>query len=285
MKYKSTRSDNDNDAIVSFETALCNGYSPIDGGLYVPIHLNNNNDDNKFITIENLLLWKLYPYSQLMYTILRYFIDMNEISNDDLQAICNNAFISFANPNSPIPVVPIQIMSNNDDTTTTTNNNDNDHQGKKYPSVSIAELFHGPTFCFKDYGMRIVIYLLSYFATKRQNKILLLVSTTGDTGPAAIQAVSDCHNPLLQIIIHYPYQQISNIQRKQLTTASSSYSHVVAFEGGGDDMDIPLKKLLYKQQNKQNKQKQHEEGNENDNTTSKNNDTWTGVNSYNIVSV
>lgn len=32
--------------------------------------------------------------------------------------------------------------------------------------------------------MRAVINILSYFASKRETKITLIVSTTGDTGPA-----------------------------------------------------------------------------------------------------
>ena len=79
----------------------------------------------------------------------------------------------------------------------------------------------------------------------------LLVSTTGDTGPAAVQAVSDINNPLLTILVHYPLGQISNFQRKQLTTVRSPCVKVAAFEGGGDDMDRPIKNLLKAQTEEQ----------------------------------
>ena len=92
--------------------------------------------------------------------------------------------------------------------------------------------------------MRVVINLLSHFSTKRNRKTTLLVSTTGDTGPAAVQAVSDANNPLLTILVHYPHNQISEFQRKQLTTVQSPCVRVVAFEGGGDDMDLPIKRIL-----------------------------------------
>jgi threonine synthase len=81
--------------------------------------------------------------------------------------------------------------------------------------------------------MRAVVNLLSYFATKRKRSTTLLVSTTGDTGPAAVQAISDANNPLLTILVHYPLGQISSFQRRQLTTADSPFVKVVAFEGGG----------------------------------------------------
>ena len=81
--------------------------------------------------------------------------------------------------------------------------------------------------------MRAVVNLLSYFATKRKRSTTLLVSTTGDTGPAAVQAISDANNPLLTILVHYPLGQISSFQRRQLTTAASPFVKVAAFEGGG----------------------------------------------------
>ena len=92
--------------------------------------------------------------------------------------------------------------------------------------------------------MRAVVGMLSYFATKKQQPATLLVSTTGDTGPAAVQAVADVANPLLTLLVHYPHGQISDFQRKQLTTVRSDCVTVAAFEGGGDDMDKPIKDML-----------------------------------------
>lgn len=97
--------------------------------------------------------------------------------------------------------------------------------------------------------MRAVVNILSYFAMKKKKRIILLVSTTGDTGPAAVQAVSDANNSLLNILVHYPLGQISALQRKQLTTVDSPFVQVAAFEGGGDDMDAPIKHILSSTQN------------------------------------
>lgn len=58
-----------------------------------------------------------------------------------------------------------------------------------------------------------MINLLSYFATKQRQATTLLVATTGDTGPAAVRAVKDVDNPLLTIVVHYPFGQISEFQR------------------------------------------------------------------------
>lgn len=168
------------------------------------------------------------------------FVSPAEIDNDNLREICNKSFLADEfDDESFVPV-------------------------KKLGSAFIAELFHGPTFCFKDMGMRPVIRFLSYFATLRNKPATLLVSTTGDTGPAAVHAVSAVANPLLTIIVHYPHGQISDFQRKQMTTMDSKCVKVVSFEGGGDDMDWPIKETLMKN---------------NDEGTGR---TYCGINSYNI---
>ena len=56
--------------------------------------------------------------------------------------------------------------------------------------------------------------------------------------------VNDAENPLLTLLVHYPLGQISSFQRKQLTTVDSPYVTVATFEGGGDDMDAPIKRML-----------------------------------------
>jgi len=227
MRYTSTR---DSSLSFSFEEAICRGYAP-DGGLFVPCHLPRID----YVTLSS---WRKFTYLQLAIAITRMFIDPQEISNDDLYAICKKSFSDGFDYSSS--------KDNNKD-----DGNDDDTTRTPVPVIRlvggtgfITELFHGPTFCFKDLGMRGVVNMLSHFATKRQRKVTLLVSTTGDTGPAAVQAVSDASNPLLTLLVHYPIGQISAFQRKQLTTANSPYVKVATFEGGGDDMDLPIKRIL-----------------------------------------
>ena len=113
--------------------------------------------------------------------------------------------------------------------------------------------------------MRPVINLLSHFASKRNKSITILVSTTGDTGPAAVHAVKDANNPLLSILVHYPIGQISDFQRKQLTTCDSRYVKIASFDGGGDDMDQPIKDTLLMNTKDEDRVR-----------------TFCGINSYNI---
>ena len=126
------------------------------------------------------------------------------------------------------------------------------------------ELFHGPTLCFKDLGLQVAVRLLALFARKRNEPRTLLVATTGDTGPAALRAVADVDDPQLRCVVCFPRGQISDLQRRQMTCASSEAIRVCCFEGGGDDMDAPIKRLSL-------------------DTTFKAQHGLTGVNSYNII--
>ena len=51
--------------------------------------------------------------------------------------------------------------------------------------IHVLELFHGPTFAFKDVGARFMARMLSYFVKERQQEeVKVLVATSGDTGSA-----------------------------------------------------------------------------------------------------
>jgi threonine synthase len=255
MRYTSTR---DRSIDVSFETALISGYAP-DGGLFVPVELPrlvtySNKEEDCFLQEYAHL-----SYPELMQTILRRFIDPVEVSDEELVEVCQLALQGFDDPEHAVPIVKFEEDSSSS-------------------CFCLAELFHGPTFCFKDLGMRAVIALLGLFAKRRKQCITLIVSTTGDTGPAALQAVVDVapDNPYLKIVVHYPHNQISDFQKRQLLIHNNMNNaqnvRVVAFEGGGDDMDKPIKNMLVSQKMESNSSNNHCHS------------IWTGVNSYNIVS-
>ena len=116
MKFTSTRSSS---VCCSFEEAVCSGYAP-DGGLFVPQALPS-------LTPAKLLQWSTLSYVQLTQEFLRLFISHSELSDECLKNICQNALSGF---NDPDEVVPVRPLGN----------------------IFVAELFHGPTFCFKDLG-------------------------------------------------------------------------------------------------------------------------------------
>lgn len=93
----------------------------------------------------------------------------------------------------------------------------------------VLELFHGPTFAFKDVGARFLAGMLDYFAGNINNEIKVLVATSGDTGGAVANAFADKKN--IKVVILYPSGRVSNIQEQQLTKAGEN---ILALEIEGD---------------------------------------------------
>lgn len=83
-------------------------------------------------------------------------------------------------------------------------------------NIYVLELFHGPSFAFKDFGARFMARLMSHFLEKKKRDINILVATSGDTGSAVAQGFLDM--PGIKVTILYPSQKVSDIQEKQLTT-------------------------------------------------------------------
>jgi len=218
--YTSTRSSSSPSAVSStFATAISSGYAP-DSGLYVPQSL-------PLFSPGDLLAMSGQSYPSLAYSVLRRFIDVGEIPNEDLREITSRTYEKFEFPAEAVTVVQPSSSPSS----------------AFPPNAYVAELFNGPTNCFKDLGQLGLVNLLKYFCTKRKRRQTLLVSTTGDTGPAAMRAVAEADCPLLSVIVSYPEGQISSFQRKQMTTIVSPRTHVCSFQGGGDDMDLPIKKM------------------------------------------
>ena len=65
-------------------------------------------------------------------------------------------------------------------------------------------------------------------------------------GPAAVRAVTDVNttSAWMSLLVHYPQNQISEFQRRQMTTSTSKQVRVATFQGGGDDMDLPIKRIM-----------------------------------------
>ncbi|HOU31315.1 MAG TPA: threonine synthase, partial [Bacteroidales bacterium] len=100
---------------------------------------------------------------------------------------------------------------------------------KLFPDIYVLELFHGPTFAFKDVGARFLAGMLDYFAGSINNEIKVLVATSGDTGGAVANAFAGKKN--IKVVILYPSGRVSFIQEQQLTKAGEN---ILALEIKGD---------------------------------------------------
>lgn len=94
--------------------------------------------------------------------------------------------------------------------------------------LKALELWHGPTLSFKDFGARFLARLLAYFTRGRDEKITVLVATSGDTGSAVASGFLGA--PGIRVIILYPEGKVSKIQEQQLTTMGGN---VTAMEVAG----------------------------------------------------
>lgn len=78
------------------------------------------------------------------------------------------------------------------------------------------ELFHGPTFAFKDFGARFCSKLMSMVLADSDQKVRVLVATSGDTGSAVANGFLGVAG--VEVIILFPKGKVSELQEKQFTT-------------------------------------------------------------------
>ncbi|MFX1488932.1 MAG: threonine synthase [Promethearchaeota archaeon] len=96
----------------------------------------------------------------------------------------------------------------------------------------ICHLSKGPTCSFKDFGARVLARIMEYFLTLEDKDIIILTATSGDTGGAVAQAFYKMNR--IKVIILYPNEEISDLQRKQMTTLGENIT-AIGINGKFDD--------------------------------------------------
>lgn len=110
------------------------------------------------------------------------------------------------------------------------------------PNTWLLELFHGPTFSFKDYALQFIGRLFDHLLAAKGERITIVGATSGDTGSAAIAACAGCKH--IDIVILHPRGRTSDIQRKQMTTVDAPNVTNIAIEGTFDDCQALVKGLF-----------------------------------------
>ena len=221
MNFIPTRGYEENFAkTVPFSEAILNPGADF-GGLYVPEFLPKIEDS--FLSKNRELC-----YEDLAINILKLFeIDIDEATMKEAVSL----YKKFDNPKEITPVVKIE------------------------KDLFVNELYHGPTRAFKDMALQPFGYILSNLAKKIGKKYLILAATSGDTGPATLEAFANKENIL--VVCLYPKGGTSDVQRLQMVTKSEKNLKVIGIKGNFDDAQSALKQLLSSKSFKESLEKNH----------------------------
>ena len=110
------------------------------------------------------------------------------------------------------------------------------------PNRYLLELFHGPTLAFKDIALQVLGRLFARALAKRGGRATIVAATSGDTGSAAIAALGGLPN--IEVFVMHPKGRVSEVQRRQMTTAPHANVHNIALEGSFDDAQSIVKALF-----------------------------------------
>lgn len=189
-------------AFYTLEQAVLKGL-PDDNGLFMPEH----------ITALPESFWKGIgecSFQEIAYELCRQFLAA-EVPDAVIQNIVNEAI------NFEAPLVNLDAHTH------------------------VLELFHGPTLAFKDFGARFMAQLMQYFVRNQNEKITILVATSGDTGSAVASGFYKVDG--IEVIILYPSGKVSDLQEKQLTTLGENI-RALEIEGSFDDCQSLVKQAF-----------------------------------------
>jgi threonine synthase len=204
MKYISTRN---NKETFEFKDVFIKGLAD-DGGLFIPDSLRKYSETeiNSFAKLE---------YSDLAKKIISTFIG-DFMSENDLSNIIDKSYSVFRKKNV------VNLI--------------------KVGDRSVLELFHGPTLAFKDVAMQLLGNFYEYYLNNENQKINIVVATSGDTGAAAIDAIKGKKN--VNIFVLHPHNRVSSVQRKLMTTGKDQNVFNIAINGNFDDCQNLVKSMF-----------------------------------------
>ena len=204
MRYYSTR----NKGIkATASQAILKGIAE-DGGLFVPEYFP------KLPPMEKLIL---DDYRELAFKILRLYLE--DYSDEEIRQAVNGAYDEKFESEGIVPL-------------------------KSAGGVYFLELFKGPTLAFKDMALTILPYLLKTALIKQgeNREVVIMTATSGDTGKAALEGFRDVQGT--KVIVFYPENGVSEIQRLQMVTQRGENTFVAAVRGSFDDAQNGVKEMF-----------------------------------------
>ena len=166
-------------------------------------------------------------FQELAFKIFSLYISPSEIPPDDLRDIVNRSYSTFRAPDIT-PLVTLQEKE----------------------QIHLLELFHGPTFAFKDVALQFLGNLFEYFLVRKNKQredgkrehLTVVGATSGDTGSAAIYGLRGKKD--VSVFIMFPKGKVSPVQEAQMTTVLDANVHNLAVDGTFDDCQDFVKQLF-----------------------------------------
>jgi len=90
--------------------------------------------------------------------------------------------------------------------------------------------------------MQLIGQMFELSLKRRNQKIVIVGATSGDTGSAAIEAFKGLDS--VEVFIMYPDGAVSDVQRRQMTTATENNVNALAVDGNFDDCQARLKDMF-----------------------------------------
>ncbi|MDO4552880.1 MAG: threonine synthase [Bacillota bacterium] len=205
MLYQSTRGKAERKSAAQ---AIIKGIAE-DRGLYVPVTLPRLSGDLTGLAGMD--------YRQLAYEVMSLFL--TDYTEEELKSCIDRAYDEKFDTEEIAPVQP---------------------GGDAW----FIELYHGKTAAFKDMALALLPYLLTT-AMKKEGEdktIVILTATSGDTGKAALEGFADV--PGTEIIVFFPEDGVSQVQKRQMTTQEGSNTHVFGIHGNFDDAQTGVKGIF-----------------------------------------
>ncbi|MDO8963085.1 MAG: threonine synthase, partial [Coriobacteriia bacterium] len=198
----------------TFTDAVIKGIAP-GGGLYVPERLPS-------LTLEEIVRLSALPYARRAAFIYgRFGVDVHP---EQAEALMEEAYgANFDHP-AVAPVIEVDA------------------------DMHVLELWHGPTSAFKDMALQCMPLFFSeaismrLAAGEQLDDYLILVATSGDTGKAALEGFADREHT--RIVVFYPADGVSDIQRKQMVTQRGDNVAVFGVRGNFDDCQNAVKEAF-----------------------------------------
>lgn len=208
MNYLSTRGHNN---MVCSARAILKGLAE-DGGLFVPENIP---------TIDNDFLFSLLDltYQERAKKIISLYL--TDFTTEEINHCVDKAYTCDKfDTDKVVPVIEVE------------------------QNTYLLELWHGPTSAFKDMALQLLPQFISTSLKKLNdsNELVILVATSGDTGKAALDGFKDVEQT--KIIVFYPQEGVSKIQRLQMLTQEGNNVEVIAVKGNFDDAQNGVKQIF-----------------------------------------